>query len=340
MKLNELGERKIIKELGKIFGMHAVEDDCAIVPLTSCYFLLLTTDTITGRMHIPETASPWQIGYYACAVNLSDIAAMGGFPVGLLFATTYPKDMEMETVLEIAKGINDCASIHGTAVLGGDTKEGNELVISGTAVGKVKKTMLMRRRGAKPGDGVFITGSVGRGGTAMLKLKNNYDVSTATKELLEIQPRITLARQIVRLGNITSAIDTSDGLASALVQLRELNGVGFRIEWDEHFPVYKDAEKIAAMFNVDILSVIFYGGDYEILFTVDKETSEEFEKKCRRKHCAISRIGTVTKRDAIVLVREGQVRDIQGYGYEHFSCKKHIGGIGGPSGNFRLQNTI
>ncbi|MEM4160702.1 MAG: thiamine-phosphate kinase, partial [Thermoplasmata archaeon] len=161
MKLEQLGERGIIRKLGEIFGESAIEDDCAILSVNERYFMLFTTDTINQKEHIPFTATPWQIGYYACAVNLSDIAAKGGEPRGLLFATTYPRDTDMKFVMEIARGMADCAAVYGAAVLGGDTKEGESLTISGMAIGRVHRSMLMRRKGAKPGDAVYITGTIG-----------------------------------------------------------------------------------------------------------------------------------------------------------------------------------
>ncbi|MCX8173548.1 MAG: thiamine-phosphate kinase [Thermoplasmata archaeon] len=322
MKLEQMGERGIIRKLGEIFGERAIEDDCAILHVGGSYYMLFTTDTVNQKEHIPFTATPWQIGYYACAVNLSDIAAKGGEPQGLLFATTYPKEMDMECVLEIARGMADCAGMYGAAVLGGDTKEGENLTIAGVGIGRVHRSMLMRRRGAKPGDAVYITGTVGRGGTAFVKLQHGYEQKNATKELLEITPRITLARQIARLGVVTSAIDTSDGMAAALQQLGELNSVGFQIVWDEKFPVYPDALRVASKFGIDPSDFIFYGGDYEILFTIDGSFSDEFEKKARKKKFPVTRIGRVTQGKSIALKQaNGRTLDLTRYGYEHFHRK-------------------
>lgn len=254
-------------------------------------------------------------------MNLSDIAAKGGFPVGLLFATSYPPDSELEVVLEITRGLADCANIYGTSVIGGDTKEGCDITITGIAVGKVKKTMLMRRKGAMPGDVLYTTGTVGRGGTAMVKLLNNTDTQIATRELLEIEPRITLARQIARTGCVTSAMDTSDGLASALYQLAEINDVGIQVEWEENnFPLYKDAVRVSRAFNIPLTDFIFYGGDYEVVFTVRGEVHQEFEKKCRRLHLPVTRIGTVTNKKGVVLLKDGRISSIPNSGYEHFSA--------------------
>lgn len=339
MKLEKVGERGIIRKLGEIFGESAIEDDCAIIPVGGRYFMLFTTDTINQKEHIPFTATPWQIGYYACAVNLSDIAAKGGEPRGLLFATTYPKDTNLDFVMEVARGMADCAGMYGTTVIGGDTKEGDSLTIAGVGIGRVHSSMLMRRKGAKPGDAVYITGTVGRGGTAFVKLQHGYEQKNATKELLEITPRITLARQIARFGYVTSTIDTSDGLAASLCQLGELNNVGFQILWDEKFPVYPDAPRIANKFGMELSDFIFYGGDYEILFTIASSFKDEFEKKCKRKKFPVTRIGRVTEDKSIVLKQpNGRNLDLRGYGYEHFLRKnKNLETkiLSGPSGNFR-----
>lgn len=336
MKLTELGERNLIKRFGSVFGEQAIEDDCAIVPINGRYFMLFTTDVITQKSHIPPTALPRQIGYYACAVNLSDIAAKGGEPKGLLFATTYPPDTKVDFVMEIAEGISECAKRYSVPVLGGDTKEGNELTIAGMAIGIVRDTMLLRRRGAKPGDAVYITGTVGRGGAAYLSLQYGYEQKRATKDLLEITPRLETMRQIARIGCITSAIDTSDGVAAALQQIGELNDVGFQIEANA-LPVDEKAKQVSARFNIRLEDFIFYGGDYEVVFTVDASKEKEFEMKCRKKKLEVKKIGQVTAKKSIMLLYENRkVVDLGQYGYEHFSQRKNPEEfVSGPSGIFR-----
>lgn len=324
MKLRAIGEVELIKRFGKIFGEEAIEDDCAILPINTRYSMLFTTDVITETAHIPPTALPKQIGYYACAVNLSDIAAKGGEPKGLLFATTYRPDMEVDFVMEIAQGISECAKKYGVPVLGGDTKEGRELTIAGMAIGVVRNSMLLRRCGASPGDGVYVTGKVGRGGAAFLKLKYGYEQRKATKELLEITPRIEIMRQIARTGWVSSAIDTSDGLAKALQHLSEINKVGFEIEANA-LPVDEEAKKVSAKFEIPLDKFIFYGGDYEILFTVKSNMKRNFETKCKKKKLEVTRIGRVTQRNSIHLIYEDRRSlDLSFYGYEHFREKENF----------------
>jgi thiamine-monophosphate kinase len=151
-KLFDIGERNVVTDLIKKFdpdGAGKLGDDCGILDMGHEY-LLVTTDMITRDTHLPPGSKPEDIGWYAAAINLSDIAAMGGEPMGMLFAMGLPRDMETEWLDSLAFGIHECCSSFDVPVLGGDTKENASLTISGTAIGRVPKDRILSKTGRYP----------------------------------------------------------------------------------------------------------------------------------------------------------------------------------------------
>src|SRR3990170_3913813 len=166
MRLQDLGERGAIEVLKRIFDRGlalGIGDDCALVDWGDQY-LLVTTDLISQRAHLPPTATAYQIGWYLVATNLSDVAAMGGYPLGFVAALALPRTLDVNYLRELARGMDECAKEFGIAILGGDTKEGTEITLAGTAFGRVRRDRVLLRSGARPGDLVVITGDLGRSG--------------------------------------------------------------------------------------------------------------------------------------------------------------------------------
>ena len=259
MKVSSIGERALISRLSEIFelpvGMDkkqedilvgAGPDDCAVVDFDGENCLVITTDMLHRTTDFPVEMTPWQIGWMTAAVNLSDIAAMGAQPAGLLTAIGMPVDTELAFVEELARGIQACAEFCGTSVIGGDLDTHAELTITGTAIGRVKKAELLLRRGARPGDLVCITGHTGSAGAALEALQSRKQVSeTVLKALFEPIPRVKEARQLAESGAVTSMMDTSDGLAMSLYDLAKASHIGFRIKKNA-LPVLDEVKAFAS----------------------------------------------------------------------------------------------
>ena len=159
---NSIGERDLIRRISEILG--GVEnDDCAVIDAGEQY-LVATTDMLHRETDFPNIMNPWQIGWMTVAVNLSDIAAMGGSPAGILIAAGLPPEIDLYFIDEMFSGFKDCAEYFSTRILGGDTDSHHELTITGTAIGFVEKDLVLRRRGARPGDLLCTTGSFGGAG--------------------------------------------------------------------------------------------------------------------------------------------------------------------------------
>ena len=162
MSGNVLGERELIRRISEILG--GVEnDDCAVIDAGERY-LVATTDMLHRKTDFPDIMNPWQMGWMAVAVNLSDIAAMGAEPAGVLIAAGLPPEADLYFIDELFSGFGDCAAYYGTRIIGGDTDSHQELTITGTALGFVEKDLVLRRRGARPGDLLCTTGALGGAG--------------------------------------------------------------------------------------------------------------------------------------------------------------------------------
>jgi thiamine-monophosphate kinase len=330
MRINDIGERalieRFIQKLGESKGEN-LEDDCAFIPMGNQY-LLLTSDMISKKTHMPSEISAQQIGWFIVAINLSDLAAKGGKPMGLLLSLGLPSDTSLEFVEGIAEGASECASCFNTSILGGDTKEDLELTLTGTAIGKVRKIDLMARRGAKPGDLVGVTGEIGKGGAGLFALKANLpNKLELAHPLFEPMPRIKEGIALARSGTVSASMDLSDGLACSLYQLERINGYGFEIEM-EKIPVSIEVKEVINQLGKKEQTslkkefLLYSGGDYELLLTIKPQAIDQAVKSIESLGSKLTLIGKVTKEKKIILIEEGKRSLIQNRGYEHFRPKK------------------
>ncbi|APH38362.1 thiamine-phosphate kinase [Methanohalophilus halophilus] len=325
--IKDIDERAFIAQLSSIFGrgnrelsVPAGDDDCAVLEFGGEY-LVVTTDMLHQKTDFPDTMTPWQIGWMAAAVNFSDIAAMGGQPLGLLAAVGYPQNMSLEDAGEIARGMRDCAEFCETSVIGGDVDSHEELTITGTALGRVSKEELLTRKGAKPGDLVCVTGTLGGAGAALEAYLKNMDVDyDFMKPLLEPVPRIAEGRMLAKSGAVTSAMDTSDGLALSLYDLASVNEVGFVLR-EELLPVDRRVSEIASSEKEALEMALYSGGDFELLVTVSKDMFEALQAESY-----LTVVGEIVDIDAgISLVgKDGANFAINRKGYLHIGTSDQI----------------
>jgi thiamine-monophosphate kinase len=316
MKLKELGERKIIEIFARNFdrcenAVVGIGDDAAVFKLDSENYLVVSTDIITQKAHIPREMTPLQIGKYAVNVNLSDIACMGAKPLGLVFSFGLPGDIDEKFVEELSKGINEACREHGTYILGGDTKEHGEIVIAGTALGKAKKDRFLTRAGARAGDVIGVTGKIGSATAGFYCLtKKIADADKFIKAALEPKARV---KEGTILSKYASAcMDVSDGLAFSLHEIARESNKGFRV-YEERIPVDEDLNRVAELSGVSVREMVFHkGGDFELLFTAAKDKFEALEREIN-----ITAIGEVTESGAII-EKGGRESELEPRGYDSF----------------------
>ena len=297
MTLYELGETAIVNRIVKRLDIKF--DDCAVLDLTDTEYLVATTDMFHRVTDFPVEMSAWQIGWMCAAATLSDIAAMGAHPQGMLVSMGLP-DVESAFVDSMIEGMDACVRRCGTAIIGGDTDSHQELTICGTALGRVPKNQILRRWGANVGDLVCVTGRPGMAGAGMAALGKGHTEqemrdSIAVKKFFEPIPRIKEGIRLAESGAVTAMMDNSDGLALSLHQLAETNGCGFRICADL-LPVLSEPDGSQ---DPDLALALYSGGDFELLFTVRASRLAD-----ARRACELTVIGEVTS-EGVFLARDG-----------------------------------
>ncbi len=312
MEMKDLGERKIIERLMDLFGT-IIEDDSFYFEDDDS-FILVTTDTITRKTHIPDGVRPEKAGYFFGALNISDIAAMGGIPLYFMSAYSISRDFNFDYFISFNKGLKNCLDKYSVKMVGGDTKEGTDFNATGIVIGKTEKNFILERKNFKLGEVVGVTNSLGKNAAGYYLWKNGHEEGADI--MLDIEPRIMEARELA-INGVRSAMDLSDGIFSSIAQIKRQTGTGFRI-FMEMLPVNNLALEVSEKFKVPLEELVLnFGGEYELLFSVPGEKWDDIEKNMARKGFQITRIGETWEGEN-VLVKDGKEVIINERGYEHF----------------------
>lgn len=326
MKLSDLGEEELLdltKDICEVGpGVEiGIGDDAAAIEMGDD-LLLISTDMILEDSHFTSDASAKQIGRKAVVTNLSDIAAMGGESIGLVYSIGAPVDEDADFFTDILEVMNDSAREHDTFVLGGDLNESDSFVISGTAIGRIEKEDLLTRSGAKPGDIIGLTGELGSV-PAAVRAGLDDDISLDDWEKLKEVLNNPVARSkegriLSRIEGVNSAIDVTDGLASDLWQISRSSSVGLSVDYND-IPVDTLAEDFSAENSVEIDDLVLYGGEeFELLFTVEPESWENIEDEFQGSGTKVTKIGRVVDGDFVKLSKGDGEEKLPDKGFEHF----------------------
>lgn len=286
-QLKDIIENKIINNLTKSFSRSPLqvnklhETDAEIIKLDdSPYDLAITIDTISEEIKTGLYSDPYQIGWMSVMVNLSDLAAVGASPIGIVISQILPKNISDDLLEKLQAGINDACMKCKTFVLGGDTNFGDELIISGCAIGTVNKAKHLFRIGCQPGDKIYTTGKIGIGNAyaaQKLLFNNQMDSRLRGNDNLRFFPEAKLEWRNILLKYATSCIDTSDGVLSSLDQIMRLNNVGFKFrnDWTEAIEV--SSKQLFHNYNLPLwLLLAGEHGEFELLFSIPAEKEKEF----------------------------------------------------------------
>lgn len=297
-KLSELGEFGLIDLLKKYQSsrtpvIKGIGDDAAVVPLDARRYLLLTTDMLMEGVHFKRTAPPRSIGHKALACSISDIAAMGGVPRYALVSLGVPGNLSWAFVRDLYRGVDKLAREFNIGVVGGDTIKSAKLVINIALTGEARKSDIVYRGGARPGDRIFVTGPLGK--------------SLPTGWHLEFIPRIPQAQYLARHVKPTSMIDISDGLAADLGHILKESKVGAILE----------EGKIPRRAHAGAREALYDGEDFELLFTVSSRRAAILQ---RQKRFSFYPIGEIVHRGKGLALRDksGKLTRISKRGYTHF----------------------
>lgn len=292
-----------------------VGDDAALLEPPSGQAIVAATDTLVEGRHFLAGAPPESIGHQALAVNLSDFAAMGAEPAWALLSLSLPEARE-SWLERFAAGLHGVAAQHGVDLVGGDTVRG-PLVVTIALLGFVEPALALRRSGAKPGDGVYVSGWPGEAAAGLAALQNGATLvadDRLVRRYQYAQPRIALGRAL--RGHATAAMDVSDGLLGDLGKLCKASGVGARIDL-ERLPV---SSELAARHAPQACErfVLHGGDDYELLFTLPAARAPGLEAELSRT-CALTRIGEIEAGGVVRCLRGGAPAGVTGGGYDHFA---------------------
>jgi len=240
-----VGERKLLELARDICEkgspvLVGVGDDAAAVK-TEGESMVATTDMLVEGVHFPSDIPAEYIGKKAAVVNLSDLAAMGAEPLGLVYSIGAPGHTDVDFISTLLSAMDSVAREHGAYLVGGDLNESEKVVISGTALGSADEEDLLLRSGAEVGDIIGVTGELGAATAATWALAN--DISLEDKEplkeaLFEPEARVEEGEILSENGKVTSAIDITDGLAANLWQISRMSEVGLVVD-SEKLPVSK-----------------------------------------------------------------------------------------------------
>jgi thiamine-monophosphate kinase len=283
-----------------------IGDDAAVVEPVRNQVEVLTVDAIVEGVHFDRRFTPPDaIGYRALAVNLSDLAAMGATPRLALLSMALPSDLPCDEFDAIADGFTALAARQQVQVAGGNlTRSPGPLMLDVTAVGFAKRRCVLTRRGAKPGDSVYVTGTVGGARAGLQALRSFSTVApleVCVERYLRPQPRLKAGVLLGRNRAATSCMDLSDGLADGIHQIAEASAVGMTIERSA-VPVQPEARTWFESRDADpVLEAIAGGDDYELIFTASPRLRGRLRAVARHAGVAITRIGSCTKGSTVEL---------------------------------------
>lgn len=282
-----------------------IGDDGAIVVPAVGKHQVQVIDTLVEGVHFPPTASASDIGYRVVAVNLSDIAAMGARPRWMTLALTLPQKDE-RWIEAFAEGLFEAAAEHGVTLIGGDTTSGDAVVATVHITGDVDPDRALLRSGARVGDRIFVTGTVGDAAAGLQLLNRGETDDFLLRRFWRPTARVQAGMRLA--GHATAAIDVSDGLLGDLKKLLEASGVGALIDI-ERVPL---STAMRSRFDVDAQRQLALtgGDDYELCFTAgDAPLPEDL---------AVTAIGTITATGELQCRCDGAIVDFDDSGYRHF----------------------
>jgi thiamine-monophosphate kinase len=303
-------------------------DDTAVVRLDNNRALLVTCDIQVQDQHFRmEHITPYQLGYRAMAVNLSDIAAMGGKPTYAVVSLGLPATLQLKSFDELFRGMKEELADFDAFIVGGNlTRTENCVIVDITLLGEVSYAHLLRRSGARVRDRIYTTGKLGSASAGFYILEKygkGYAANFNAVVKAHLQPiaRIDVAQQLAQANIVTAMIDISDGLASDLYHICNMSHVGAEIH-ESALPLPEELEQVEKIVGKTPLDLALYGGeDYELLFTVKEKTpASRIERIAEKTQVPITEIGHIVTRESgfYVIDNHNKKRSIKPKGWDHF----------------------
>jgi thiamine-monophosphate kinase len=278
MDVSEIGEFGLIERLASILGREAPADlivgigDDAAVWRAGDQYVIATTDTLVEGVHFPAAAASWaDVGWKALAVNVSDIGAMGGEPLFALVTLALPAETAVDDIDALYRGLSECAAEYGIAIAGGDIVSAPQVAVTVALLGRAQvsggEPLLLLRGGAKPGDAIAVSGTLGASAAGLRRLREGAQESDRlVRAHMRPSPPLSLGQEAAR-GGLLCGIDVSDGLLQDIGHICEKSGLGALVRADS-VPVSPD---LTSAYPDDALRLACTGGeDYELVLVGDR----------------------------------------------------------------------
>jgi thiamine-monophosphate kinase len=304
-------------------GSLKLTDDAAVVDLQPGRSLVATTDTVIAGVHFLADDPPDLIARKALRVNLSDLASMGAEPLGYLLVTALPAGIDENWVAQFSRGLAQDQAEFSIALLGGDTAfTPGPLSLTITALGQVERGKALLRSGAKPGDRVYLSGTIGDSAFG-LKLAKGEPLTLSPSEKSSLldryrlpQPRLGLGRRLI--GVASAAMDVSDGFAADLGHICQASRVGALVEAAK-LPVSPALRSVLEAGEASLVEVATGGDDYELLFTAPAAVELLLGRIATELALPLTAVGEIRREPGvIVLDQNGRAVELGPGGYRHF----------------------
>jgi thiamine-monophosphate kinase len=319
MLVKDIGEFGLIDRISRLLPFSSpnvvvgIGDDVAVLRTSGPEYILATCDTQAEGIHfIRDMITPCQLGRKAVAINVSDIAAMGGSPTWLLVSLSIPESTEVAFIEDLYRGMSEQAAAAGASIVGGNLSRMNlGFVIDITLLGQILPEHLVLRSGARVGDSIFVTGFPGesRAGLELvlqpyIEVGEQYRGKVLERHLTP-QPRLLEGQILARSGLVHAMIDVSDGVLADLGHICDASGTGAYVAVGS-IPVSEAVVEVCGAAAQNLLDWILTGGeDYELLFTADPGAEHELRKLLAQTGLPCHRIGHITDRVGEVQVGDG-----------------------------------
>ncbi len=307
-----------------------IGDDCAVVQPDGRQRWLLTADMLVDTVHFDTSwHPPYQLGRKCLAVNLSDIAAMGGTPAFVLLSVAIPDNYSEQWLNQWISGLASLMREFDCALIGGDTVRGHQFTVNVTVIGTADPDHVILRGTAQPGESIYVSGPLGSAAAGLILCRQRDHLPPLAEPLtapfiqrhLDPYPDLATGQLLTRSGLVTAMQDLSDGLATDLAHIARKSGIGARIE-AKLLPAQPQLEQLCSIIGADPVELQVAGGDdYHLLFTVRHGADRELLDFLKRSGgMPMYRIGTTTAGSGILLRdANGHEKDITFGGFEHRS---------------------
>jgi thiamine-monophosphate kinase len=297
-------------------GVCGIGDDCAVIPSPEGE-LLFSTDLLMEGVHfLREESSPEDVGWKAAAVNISDIAAMGGTPVATFLSIALPKDAQGGWAERFMEGYAQISRLYDVPLLGGDTTSSlRDIAVNVGILGRCPTGRRAMRSSAKVGEFIYVTGPLGDSAGGLHAILNGLERSDDVDFLIGKHkrpiPRVKEGPALVKSGKVGAMMDISDGIASDLRHILKASSVGAQVHLDR-IPLSENLRHVCGRHGMDPYRLATGGGeDYELLFTASDGIEDHLD-------FPVYQIGEIVSGDSLIWMADGKVVDFEIEGYNHF----------------------